>query len=58
MKVRLIKAESSPSKEKEERPVADVSIVDTIRSWVREFKSNEAGKARLEFKRVNNLGKT
>jgi len=58
VKLRLIKPGMSPSGEKRERPPVEVPILDTIRSWVREFQSTRADKDRLDFDRINNTEKT
>jgi hypothetical protein len=52
MKIRLIKPVISPPKEKDKKPPDEVQIVHTIRSWVEEFKSSKADKARLDFRRI------
>jgi hypothetical protein len=53
MKVRLIKAGvSSPDKKDKQRSV-EVPIIDTIRSWVQDFRSRKANRSRLEFRRIN-----
>jgi hypothetical protein len=57
MKVRLIKPGSSSLPEKQEDSPARVPIIDTIQSWVREFRSTKARKSLLDFKRMRNLGK-
>jgi hypothetical protein len=61
MKVRLIKPDASIHKEKAKRqsvevPV-EVPVIETIRSWVREFQSSKANRARLDFERVTNQRK-
>ena len=49
MKVRLIKAGTSPPSVKA-KPLRDsVEIADTLRSWVHEFKSDKANKPRMNF---------
>jgi len=53
MKVRLIKPNTTPAKPKAEAQPNDVEIIDTIRSWVRDFKLRKANKARLEFRRIS-----
>lgn len=55
LKVRLIKQKISTSREKEhhEHPPDEPQIIDTIRSWVREFKSRKANKARSDFLRID-----
>ena len=58
MKIRLIKPDISPPKEKEDQPPDEVQIVHTIGSWIRQFKSSKADKARLDFRRIKNLRKT
>jgi hypothetical protein len=57
MKVRLIKPGISSPPEKQEDSPAKVPIIDTIQSWVREFRSMKAAKSLLDFKRIRNLGK-
>jgi len=52
MKVRLIKPDASIRKEKAKRQPVEVPIIDTIRSWVREFQSSKANRARLDFERI------
>jgi len=54
MKVRLIKADTSPPTEKDKPPPVEVPIVDTIQSWVRDFKSDKADKARLDSRLIRN----
>ena len=58
MKVRLIKAGTSPPAEKEKPPPEEIEIVDTLRSWVHEFKSDKANKPRADFPGTDNTGKT
>jgi hypothetical protein len=58
MNVRLIKPDSSSREEEAKRPPVEVPIIDIIRSWVREFQSARANRARLDFERINNAGKT
>ena len=58
MNVRLIKPDTSPLEEEAKRPAAEVPIIDTIRSWVQEFQSTKATRARLDFERISNSGKT
>ena len=54
MKVRLIKAGTSPPSEKA-KPLRDgVEIADTLRSWVHEFKSDKANRPRLNFPGTDN----
>ena len=57
MNVRLIKPDSSPIKEKPKRPPNETPIIDTIRSWVHEFRATKANNGRLDFERINNAGK-
>lgn len=58
MKVRLVKVRSVkpgvalPDKKDKQRPV-DVPIIDTIRSWVEEFRLGKANGAHLDFGRMN-----
>ncbi len=57
MKIRLIKPDTSPPEEEKEPPpdeakTDEVQIHHTIRSWVQEFKSSKADKARLDFRRI------
>jgi hypothetical protein len=58
MKVRLIKLDTSAREEQAKRPPDEVPIIDTIRSWVHEFQSTKAHRARLDFERISNAGKT
>lgn len=58
MNVRLIKPGMSLPDEKHQQPPAEVPIIDTVRSWVREFQSTRADRARLDFERISNPGKT
>lgn len=57
MNVRLIKPGIASLPEKHEDSPAKVAIIDTIQSWVREFRSTKARKSLLDFKRIRNLGK-
>lgn len=54
MKVRLIKPGMSSPAEKPEEPPAGIPIIDTIQSWVREFRTTKADKLLLDFKRLRN----
>lgn len=56
MKVRLIKPDASIRKERAKRQPVEVPIIETIRSWVREFQSSKANRARLDFERISNPG--
>ena len=58
MNVRLIKPSTSPPEETAKRPAEKVPVIDTIRSWVREFQTTRADRARQDFERVSNLRKT
>ena len=58
MKVRLIKPGMSRPDEKQKQPLAEVPIIETIRSWVRDFQSTRTDRARLDFERVSNPGKS
>lgn len=57
MKVRLIKPGIASLPEKQEEPAAKIPIIDTIQTWVRDFRSTKARKSLLDFKRIRNLGK-
>lgn len=58
MSVRLIKTAKLPSGKKNEQPPVEAAIIDTIRTWVREFQSTRAERARLDFERMSNPGRT
>ena len=58
MNVRLIKARMSPPEEKHNQLSVEVPIIDTIRSWVRDFQSTRANRARSDFEQLNNSRKT
>lgn len=58
MKVRLIKPDTSSLEEKTKRPADEASIIDTVRSWVHEFQSTRADRARSDFERISNRGET
>lgn len=58
MNVRLIKTGMLPSGKKQEPPPVEAAIIDTIRTWVREFQSTRADRARLDFERMSNPGRT
>ena len=58
MNVRLIKPGLSDPEEKIKRPPVVVPIIDTIQSWVFEFQSTRANRARLDFERVINVRRT
>ena len=57
MKARLIKRGVPLPHEKRKR-LAEVPIIETIRTWVRDFQSTRAERARLDFKRISNARKT
>lgn len=57
MKLRLIKPGTSPPGEKLELATVEISIMDTVQSWVHEFQSTKADRARLDFEQISNLGK-
>ncbi len=57
MKVRLIKPDASIREEKAKRQSVEVPVIETIRSWVREFQLSKASRARLDFERVTNRRK-
>jgi hypothetical protein len=58
MNVRLIKPGMSPPPEKHKQPPVEVPIIDTIRSWVRDFQSTKANRAQLDFERISTPAKT
>jgi hypothetical protein len=58
MNVRLIKPVMSPPGENHTQPPVEVPIIDTIQSWVRDFQSTKADRARLDFERISNPAKT
>ena len=58
MNVRLIKPGMSPPSEKHKQPPVEVPIIETIRSWVRDFQSTKANRAQLDFERISNPAKT
>jgi hypothetical protein len=58
MNVRLIKPGMSSRGEKHQQPPVEVPIIETIRSWVREFQSTKASRTQLDFERISNSGKT
>lgn len=58
MKLRLVKHGLSSPREKLKRPPRDVPIIDTIRSWVREFRSTKADQSHSDFERLSNSRKT
>ena len=58
MNVRLIKPGMSHPYQKNKRRPVEVPIIDTIRSWVRDFQSTKANRAQLDFERISNPAKT
>ena len=58
MNVRLIKPGMSSPGGQHKQPPVEVPIIDTIRSWVREFQSTKASRAQSDFERISNSGKT
>lgn len=58
MKARLIKLGTSLPNEEAESPMVEAPMIETIRTWIREFQSTKADRVRLDFERVNNSGKT
>jgi hypothetical protein len=57
MVVRLIKPGMAPPSEKlRQRPV-EVPIINTLRSWVREFQSTKAERTQADFERMSNPAK-
>ena len=57
MKIRLIKPGMSRSGERDKQRPVETPIIDTVRSWVREFRSKRADRSRLDFERLSNSGK-
>jgi hypothetical protein len=57
MIVRLIKAGMSSRAESHKKPPVEVPMIDTVRSWVRDFQSTKADRARLDFERLGNSRK-
>ena len=57
MNVRLIKHGITRPNDKQRQPPAEVPIIETLRSWVRDFQSTRTARARLDFKRISNSGK-
>lgn len=53
MKVRLVKLGESPPDKKDNQRAADVPIVDTIRSWVKDFRLGKANRASVDFGRIS-----
>jgi hypothetical protein len=49
MKIRLVKPDISPP-ERKKQPPDEVQIVQTIQSWIQEYKSSKADKVRLDFR--------
>jgi hypothetical protein len=58
MNVRLIKPDTSSCEKNAKQPPIEVPIIDTIRSWVREFRSMKANRAQLDFERMSGPRKT
>jgi hypothetical protein len=58
MNIRLIKPGMSRSKVNYKRPPAVVPIIETVQSWVLEFQSSRAKRARRDFELVVNSKKT
>jgi len=54
--IRLIKPGSSKSDKKHKQVAAEGLIIETLRSWVRDFQSTKADRARLDSERINNPG--
>ena len=57
MNVRLIKHGMSLPAEQHKQPPVEFPIIDTIQSWVHEFRSTRANRARLDFERISNPAK-
>ncbi|HYV05362.1 MAG TPA: hypothetical protein VFB82_12285 [Blastocatellia bacterium] len=58
MQIRLIKPGAPRAHETKERPQKDerppeVQIVDTVRSWVNDFRSRKASKARMDIRLIS-----
>lgn len=58
MNVRLIKPDMPPSEQEQDATPVEVPMIDTVRAWVREFQTTRADKARVDFQRISNSGKT
>ena len=58
MNIRLIKPGMSRPKENYKRPQVVVPIIETVQSWVLEFQSSRAKRARRDFELVVNSRKT
>jgi hypothetical protein len=58
MILRLIKPGMSTPRERPKQGPVEVPIIDTIQSWVREFRSTKAARSHSDFERVNNPAKT
>jgi len=58
MNVRLIKPDRPRIEEEPERTPVEVPMIDSIRSWVDEFRAIRANRARLDFEQVCKTGKT
>jgi hypothetical protein len=58
MNIRLIKSGMSPPDGKLKQLTAEVPIIETIRSWVSDFRSTRADRVRLDSERIKNPGKT
>jgi len=54
MKARLIKHRMAALEEEQKQQPAEVPIINTIQSWVREFQSTKADRVRSDFERVRN----
>jgi len=58
MTVRLIKPGAPPPDQENKQAPVEVPIIDTLRSWVREFRSTKAARTRLDLERISNAGAT
>jgi hypothetical protein len=57
MKVRLIKPGMSSRVANTKPPPVEIRMIDTVRSWVRDFQSTKADRTRADFKLISNSGK-
>lgn len=57
MNVRLIKADTLSREQEVKRRPDEIPIIDTIRSWVREFQVTRPNRVRLDLERISAPGK-
>lgn len=57
MNVRLIKPSMLTPVQEHDQPPREVSVIDRIESWVREFQSKRADRVRLDFERMSSAAK-